>query len=245
MASILDPRGEQQWEEVRAFLGSVFADQPRAGYLLAIIDDVLAIGADEVLAMATSMHDLVIAPKPMGDPRVDVVVVRAPSSLAPAAEQDLVRIDHLSASGRSTSIERPRADAVALFWRFMREEFGIQRSEVGGTADDEPTPTTIHCPRCGAVMEEIEGVLTCVPGEMQLSEVMRGLLVTIVAEGLENPPAPYPGWRGVDWHCPADGAHMADVDGRISCLQCGRSMQRGTPYMLVTLHPHRPVERRR
>ena len=24
MASILDPRGEQQWEEVRAFLGSVF-----------------------------------------------------------------------------------------------------------------------------------------------------------------------------------------------------------------------------
>lgn len=50
-------------------------------YPLQIVDSVLTHGADEVLAVVTSMHDLLIAPLPVGDPPLDVVAVRAPGSL--------------------------------------------------------------------------------------------------------------------------------------------------------------------
>jgi hypothetical protein len=54
-----------------------------------------------------------------------MIAVRAPSSLrhAPAGQ---VRIEHLSSTGRNESVDRPPAEAVALFWRFVIEKYGIK-----------------------------------------------------------------------------------------------------------------------
>lgn len=39
----------------------------------------------------------------------------------------LVRISHEAYSGLVETIERPSSDALPLFWRFVREKFGIER----------------------------------------------------------------------------------------------------------------------
>jgi hypothetical protein len=89
-----------------------------------IVDSVLSHRADQYLAVTTSMHDLIIALKPVGDPPMDVIAVRAPGSLRHHPPGTVV-IEHLSVLGAHTRIERPEQEAVALFWRFVESEFGI------------------------------------------------------------------------------------------------------------------------
>jgi hypothetical protein len=43
----------------------------------------------------------------------------------PWAEIRLARVEHLSSTGFNDSIDRPPADAVRLFWRFVLEKYGI------------------------------------------------------------------------------------------------------------------------
>lgn len=103
----------------------MLAGHEHGQYLLAIIDSVLASGAADLLGVTTMMHDLVVVNRPAPDPPMDVIIVRAPGSLfAPA--NGFVRIDHVTVSGRDTRIDRPEAEAVRLFWRFVEEEFGIK-----------------------------------------------------------------------------------------------------------------------
>jgi hypothetical protein len=52
------------------------------------------------------------------------VIVRAPYSLAHPALGHVI-IEHLSTTGYNDLVDRPVADAVPLFWRFMIEKFGI------------------------------------------------------------------------------------------------------------------------
>jgi hypothetical protein len=90
-----------------------------------IVKSVLASGQTNALAASTSMHDLIVVPTPIPEPPYGVVAVRAPGSLRePAA--GLVRIEHLSVTGHDDVIDRPVADAVPLFWRFMIEKYGIE-----------------------------------------------------------------------------------------------------------------------
>ena len=70
------------------------------------------------------MHDLVVTPKPVSDPLVDVVLVAALDSLRRHAT-GTVRIDHIAVNGADTEIERPAAEAMRLFWRFLAVDFGI------------------------------------------------------------------------------------------------------------------------
>ncbi|MEV6283106.1 hypothetical protein [Kribbella sp. NPDC051770] len=91
-----------------------------------VIDSVIDANADEVLAGSTSMHDLMVAPRPLRKPVRDLIVVRAPGSLRPAGRGGHVRIEHLSSTGYDEVVERPSADAVALFWRFVIEKYGIE-----------------------------------------------------------------------------------------------------------------------
>jgi hypothetical protein len=116
---------ERCWEEVRTFLQDVEWKAQDAGYLFDIIDSVVLAGADELLGLTTSMHDLLVAPQPLSRPPLDVVIVRAPGSLR-AATDGMVRIEHLSAHGH-TDIVRPVDEAVPLFWRFVDVEFGVRR----------------------------------------------------------------------------------------------------------------------
>ncbi|HEX7168691.1 MAG TPA: hypothetical protein VF230_17055 [Acidimicrobiales bacterium] len=121
---------ERDWAEVRTFLSGILWTHGEGAYLLDIIDSVLDHGADAVLAVTTSMHDLLVAPKPVGGPHaIDVVIVRAPGSLRPAERRGHVRIEHRSVNGHDTVVERPPGEAVNLFWRFVEAEFGLRRRD--------------------------------------------------------------------------------------------------------------------
>lgn len=117
---------ERSWTEVRQFLSGVNGMADRGAYLFAIIDSVLEHGASEMLALTTSMHDLVITARPLGKPPYDVVLVAAPGS-ARSHPDGTVRIDYVAVNGSNTEIVRPEAEAVALLWKFLSIEFGIDR----------------------------------------------------------------------------------------------------------------------
>jgi hypothetical protein len=97
---------------------------------LDIIDSVLVSGVADELAVTTSMHDLLIVGRPVPDPPMDVLFVRAPgSSRAPTIGQ--VVIEYKANSGRNTIIERPVEQAVRLFWQFVEEKFGVNATGSG------------------------------------------------------------------------------------------------------------------
>ncbi|MEV0802044.1 hypothetical protein AB0I34_30390 [Kribbella sp. NPDC050281] len=118
--------GERPWVDTRSFLGGMAASDPEFRYLVDVIDSVMDSGADVLLAGGTSMHDLMVTPHPVGPHVRDLIVVRAPSSLRPAATAGHVRIEHLSSTGYNDFIDRPPSDAVPLFWRFVLEKYGIR-----------------------------------------------------------------------------------------------------------------------
>lgn len=114
----------KEWSDVREFEASVWASEPRGSYLLEIIDSVMTSGRGGDLAVTTSMHDLVIVGRPVPDPPMDVLIVRAPGSPHRPANGHVL-IEYLAVSGRDTRSERPSEEAVALFWRYATEKFGV------------------------------------------------------------------------------------------------------------------------
>jgi hypothetical protein len=116
---------------------------PPFAYLVEIVDSVIEGDRESRLAASTSMHDLWVAAVPVQEPPLDVIVVRAPGSLyEPAAGN--VLIDHLAVTGRNDRIERPAAEAVPLFWRFVIEKFGVEpprRQSSARDADSAPATT--------------------------------------------------------------------------------------------------------
>lgn len=76
--------------------------------------------SQDLLAGCTSLHDIWVAPKPLPEPPSAVVHVRAPDW------RGEVVISHESASGSLESISRPPEAAVALFWGFIVEKFGLK-----------------------------------------------------------------------------------------------------------------------
>lgn len=120
----------RDYHEVRKWLATVFQDPSAGSYLIEIVDDAIATHLDGMVSLTTSMHDLVFSPSPV-DLLYDAVVVRAPGSLhAPRAGN--VRVDVVRSNGDTTSIERPSAEALAVFWAAMRDEFGVARDSNGG-----------------------------------------------------------------------------------------------------------------
>jgi hypothetical protein len=118
------PFQEQNWADVRQFEASAFQERTDGIHMLEVCESVLRSGTADQLAVATSMHDLMVVAKPVPEPEMDVLFVRTPSSFRPP-KQGCVLIEYLAVSGRNTSIERPTADAVRLFWRFVWEKFGV------------------------------------------------------------------------------------------------------------------------
>jgi hypothetical protein len=119
------PFGEQPWTEIASFLGGIAADHADFRYLVDIVDSVMVSGADQLLASATSMHDLLVVPRPVPGAVHELIVVRAPSSLR-AAPLGKMRIEHLSSRGHDDCIDRPADQAVRLFWRFVAEKYGLR-----------------------------------------------------------------------------------------------------------------------
>jgi hypothetical protein len=80
--------------------------------------------AADRMAGFTSMHDLAITTTPIPDTGpIDVIWVRPQPSNNPHAQRVLV--EHWAATGWDDRITRPAPEAVPLFWRFVREKWGI------------------------------------------------------------------------------------------------------------------------
>jgi hypothetical protein len=90
----------------------------------AIVRSVRESDAESALAAHTSMHDLIVAARPVPEPPYDCVFVCAPGSLSTPSE-GCVLIIHRTVTGRDDRVERPIEEAVPLFWRFMIEKFGV------------------------------------------------------------------------------------------------------------------------
>jgi hypothetical protein len=115
---------EKDWVDVRDRFATAFARYRDGIYLVDILDTVVANGFMSKLALTTSMHDLVIVDRPIPTPPFDVLIVRAPTSNHPPREGNVL-IEYLAVSNRNAAVERPAAEAVPLFWRFVQAKLGI------------------------------------------------------------------------------------------------------------------------
>ncbi|MFG1911551.1 hypothetical protein [Kribbella sp. NPDC048928] len=129
------PFFEQPWDETYEFLRGMADEHPKFEHMVAVAESVIRTESTELLAGTLSMHDILVLPRPLTGPPYEVIAVRSPSSLRKPAP-GTVRIEHLSLSGRDEVIDRPVADAVRLFWRFVWEKFGVRpASGVPGGGD--------------------------------------------------------------------------------------------------------------
>lgn len=120
----LSARAARPWEEIAEFLRGIAQRHPEFGHMTAIANSVLASGAAGYLARCTSMHDLIVVTVPILEPPYDVIAVRAPGSLRPPLTGHVL-IERLSCTGHNERIERPAAEAVPLFWRFVTTKYGL------------------------------------------------------------------------------------------------------------------------
>ncbi|GAA4578636.1 hypothetical protein GCM10023176_54940 [Micromonospora coerulea] len=122
---------ERSWPTIAARLHGALDDSAAYEPVLDIVDSIIAFEAEALLAGTTSMFDLIVTPKPVTPPPVDVVTVRSGSGW--------IAIEHITHTGRNDRIQRPAQDGVALFWRFMIEKFGIHPTPTGAPPD-RPSP---------------------------------------------------------------------------------------------------------
>ncbi|XVU29078.1 hypothetical protein ACQPZJ_19035 [Actinoplanes sp. CA-054009] len=89
----------------------------------------IRISAPDRLAGFTSMHDLAVTTTPIPpDSLIDVLWIR-PQPAATPDSQDVL-IEHCTATGWDDRIVRPAPQALALFWRFTHEKWGIDPHQV-------------------------------------------------------------------------------------------------------------------
>lgn len=115
---------ERSWKEIAEFLQGV--PHPDLAATIAVVRSVGDSDLGDELVGTTSMHDLIVAQSPGAPPPVPVLIVRVQGSTRrPEASPGHVIIEHWSSTGHNDLIERPVAEAVPLFWRFVREKFGL------------------------------------------------------------------------------------------------------------------------
>lgn len=111
----------------------------------------------------------------------------------------------------------------------------------------------MFCPKCGKPLVKIAGTrgalrqssesreqLTCIRGEMFISERLEELLIEWCAASpasSERPSEISDGLR--HWFCPLDGQPMViDDHDRPRCLHCQRTLAQPIIYTLVEIQPH-------
>jgi hypothetical protein len=115
----------ETWENIARRAAEIADLSPQLAYLNDLVTSIRDSGVEDRLAASFSMMDLRVTDVPIHEPPVEYVAVQGPSSLAPPPI-GMVRVAHCTASGRDDSIERPSAETIPLFWRFVREKFGIE-----------------------------------------------------------------------------------------------------------------------
>lgn len=112
------------WETIFSRVTDLSREHPDFTYLVDVVKSVLESGVSNQIAGALWMMDLAVAQAPVGTKPIDVIIVKGPASLNPPPT-GLVRIEHVTVSGRNDVIDRPYAESVPLFWRFIREKYGV------------------------------------------------------------------------------------------------------------------------
>lgn len=97
---------------------------PEFGYMVDVVDSIMASDVRDELAGCTTMHDLLVVPRPIAPPPYDVIRVCSPSSLR-AVPDGCVVVEHHAATGNDERIGLPAYEAVHLFWQFVMEKYGI------------------------------------------------------------------------------------------------------------------------
>ncbi len=118
------PIRPEPWPDIASFLTGIAERHPSFQHMADIVDSVIDSGSADRLGAFTSMHDLMVVATPIPELPYEIVAVRAPGSVHPSRD-GLVLIEHLTVSGNDDRIERPAAEAVPLFWRFMIEKYGV------------------------------------------------------------------------------------------------------------------------
>jgi endogenous inhibitor of DNA gyrase (YacG/DUF329 family) len=113
-----------------------------------------------------------------------------------------------------------------------------------------PTEEQVFCPKCGArlstkVSEVGTLELCCLPGDMCLSQDLQSRLELRYGLAAASPLSVSQLFSqqlhgGLHWFCPGDGTPL---NAELECPQCGKHV-RDLAYVLVELHPHRPVAER-
>lgn len=117
----------EPWDHILATYTEAAEDDRSLTHLVAIAESVVASPSSNLLAGRISSHvyDLNVAAVPIGDPPTETIIVRTPRSLRHPSVPGSVIIEHATFTGRDDRVERPAGEAVALFWRFVLEKFGV------------------------------------------------------------------------------------------------------------------------
>ena len=96
----------------------------------------------------------------------------------------------------------------------------------------------MFCPGCGDKLEKVGRELTCVRGQMGLSQQMeRRLTACFILKSVTPHESRLSIVVGGKWFCPGCGTSAREENGFIRCQQCGLSLNEFI-YPLVELHPH-------
>ncbi len=99
----------------------------------------------------------------------------------------------------------------------------------------------MYCPKCGELLVDVEGELTCLAGEMGLARLMAEELYDCFVAGTRQPVerAFHFRWGG-NWFCPGCGVKMIEPEqGAVICPQCHKNISTYL-HQLIELHPHKP-----
>lgn len=95
----------------------------------------------------------------------------------------------------------------------------------------------MFCARCGSTAEVRNGVLVCSATGSDFSEHATRELSAIVASEpgeVHDLKVRY----GSRWYCPADGSAIDEVNGRVMCSVCRRSLPGRLLYVLIEFNYH-------
>jgi hypothetical protein len=84
-------------------------------------------------------------------------------------------------------------------------------------------------------MSRVDGVLTCVEGDMPLSRHLQAVLLERFPVQEQKPAYEAVGRRPGVWFCPGCAVPLGPG---LSCRSCGKSLG-DLHYQLIELHPHR------
>jgi hypothetical protein len=104
----------QSWDELARE-----SENEMYSYARPIIESIRHSNVTDQLAGALWQGGLAVAVVPISGPPIELLRV---SALGPG----IVRILHQTHTGKNDEIDRPASDAVALFWRFAIEKFGVK-----------------------------------------------------------------------------------------------------------------------